>query len=113
MPWTSFIIDLNREETVETFYQKKLQKKKKKIKKSLELKKLHKEKAINYVKWKGYNDSFNSWIDRKRKVYMSEYFPKFKYLGANVKVELDLSNYSTKVMLRSKILKIKYLILLT
>ena len=69
--------------------------------------------AINYVKWKGYNDSFNSWIDRKRKVYMSEYFPKFKYLGANVKVELDLSNFSTKVMLRSKILKIKYLILLT
>ena len=29
MPWTSFIIDLNREETVETFYEKELQKKKK------------------------------------------------------------------------------------
>ena len=24
---------------------------------------------------------------------MSEYFPKLKALGANVKVELDLSNY--------------------
>ena len=27
---------------------------------------------------------------------MSEYFPKSKSLGANVKVELDLSNYATK-----------------
>ena len=26
---------------------------------------------------------------------MSEYFPKPKSLGANVKVELDLSNYAT------------------
>ena len=27
---------------------------------------------------------------------MNEYFPKPKSLGANVKVELDLSNYTTK-----------------
>ena len=27
---------------------------------------------------------------------MSEYFPKPNFLGANVKVELDLSNYATK-----------------
>ena len=27
---------------------------------------------------------------------MIEYFPKPKYLEANVKVELDLSNYETK-----------------
>ena len=27
---------------------------------------------------------------------MSEYFPKPKSLGANVKIELDLSNYATK-----------------
>ena len=27
---------------------------------------------------------------------MSEYFPKTNPLGANVKVELDLSNYATK-----------------
>ena len=43
--------------------------------------------AINY---KGYDNSFNSWIDN------SEYFPKPKSLGTNVKVELDLSNYATK-----------------
>ena len=28
---------------------------------------------------------------------MSEYFPKPNYLEANAKVELDLSNYATKV----------------
>ena len=32
---------------------------------------------------------------------MSEYFPKPKSLGANVKVELDLSNYATKVDLKN------------
>ena len=32
---------------------------------------------------------------------MSEYFPKPNSLGANVKVELDLSNYATKANLKS------------
>ena len=31
---------------------------------------------------------------------MSEYFPKPKSLGTNVKVELDLSNYATKADLK-------------
>ena len=31
---------------------------------------------------------------------MSEYFQKPKYLGANVKVELYLSNYATKADLK-------------
>ena len=49
-----------------------------------------------YVKWKGYNNSFNSWIDKKDVVWMREYFPKPKSLGTNVKIESDLSNYPTK-----------------
>ena len=32
---------------------------------------------------------------------MSEYFPKPNSLGANVKVELDLSNYATKIDLKN------------
>ena len=32
---------------------------------------------------------------------MSEYFPEPKSLGANVKVELDLSNYATKANLKN------------
>ena len=31
---------------------------------------------------------------------MNEYFPKPKTSGANVKVELDLSNYATKADLK-------------
>ena len=31
---------------------------------------------------------------------MSEYFPKPKSLGANVKIELDLSNHATKTDLK-------------
>ena len=32
---------------------------------------------------------------------MSQYFPKLNSLGANVKVELDLSNYATKAGLKN------------
>ena len=32
---------------------------------------------------------------------MSEYFPELKFLGGKVKVELDLSNYTTKVDLKN------------
>ena len=49
-----------------------------------------------YVKWKGYDNSFNSWIDKKETVQMSEYFRVRKSSGRRVKVELDLSNYAKK-----------------
>ena len=45
-----------------------------------------------YVEWKGYDSSFNSWIDKKDVDQMSEYFPKLKSLGGRVKIELDSSN---------------------
>ena len=35
------------------------------IKKNLELKKRLKKGNKLYVKWKGYNNSFKSWIDKK------------------------------------------------
>ena len=38
------------------------------------------------------------WI---RHISINEYFPKPKFLGANVKVELDLSNYATKADLKN------------
>ena len=64
MPWTYVINDLKEEEIAGTFYKKKLQKKK--IKRSLELEKVIKRKGNKlYVKWKGYNNSFNSWILKK------------------------------------------------
>ena len=45
--------------------------------------------------------SFNSWIDKKDIVQISENFPEQKFYRENVKVELDLSNYATKTDLKN------------
>ena len=55
--------DLNGEEIIETFYEKELQKTNQK---EFKIKKAIKRKGDKlYVKWKGYDSSFNSWIDKK------------------------------------------------
>ena len=57
VPWTYDINDLNGEEITGTFYEKKLQK--------TNQEEFRIEKVIKlYVKWKGYDNSFNSWIDK-------------------------------------------------
>ena len=63
IPWTYVIIDLNGQEIIGKFYEKELQKTNKgkfRIEKGIKKKgyKLH-------VIWKGYDNSFNSWIDKK------------------------------------------------
>ena len=55
-----------------------------------------------YVKWKGYDNRFNSWINKKDLIIkMSEYFPKsFRSFGRSINVKVDLSNYVTKQILK-------------
>ena len=63
MPWTYFIKDLNGEEIVGTFYENKLQKANQK---EFKIEKVIKRKGDKlHVKWKGYNNSFNSCIEEK------------------------------------------------
>ena len=63
VPWANVINDLNGEEIVETFYEKELQKT---SKKESRIEKVIKRKGDKlYVKWKGSDSSFNSWIDKK------------------------------------------------
>ena len=63
VPWTYVINDLNGEEIIGTFYEKELQKTNQK---EFRIGKVIKRKGDKlYVKWKGNNNSFNSWIDRK------------------------------------------------
>ena len=63
VPWTYVISDLKGEEIAETFYENGLQKTNQK---EFRIKKVIKRKGDKlYVKWKGYNNSFNSWIDKK------------------------------------------------
>ena len=63
VPWTYVINDLNGKEIVGTFYQNELQKT---DQKEFRIEKVIKRKGNKlYVKWKGYNNSFDSWIDEK------------------------------------------------
>ena len=61
VPWTYVINDLNGEEIAGTFYEKELQKT---IQKEFRIEKAIKRKDDKlHVKWKVYDNSFNSWID--------------------------------------------------
>ena len=61
--WTNVINDLNGDEIIGTFYEKELQKTNQQ---EFRIEKVIKRKGDKlYVKWKGYDSSFNSWIDKK------------------------------------------------
>ena len=61
--WTYVISDLNGEEITGTFYEKELQKTNQE---EFRIETVIKRKGDKiYVKWKGYDNSFNSWIDKK------------------------------------------------
>ena len=63
VPWTYVLNDLNSEEIIGTFYENELQKTKQN---EFRIEKVIKKKGDKlYVKWKGYDNSFNSWIDKK------------------------------------------------
>ena len=67
MPRTCAINDINGDKITGSFYERELQKKKtKKKQKELRNEKVIKRKGEKlHVKWKGYNNSFNSGIDKK------------------------------------------------
>ena len=63
VPWTYVVNDLNGDEIMGTFYEKELRKR---SQEEFRIEKVIKRKGNKiYVKWKGYNNSFNSWIDKK------------------------------------------------
>ena len=63
VPWTYVINDLNGEEIIGIFYEKELQKTNQKEFRIVKVIKRKDDKL--YVKWKGYDSSFTSWIDKK------------------------------------------------
>ena len=103
VPWTYVSSDLNGKEIDRTFYEKELQK--------ADQAEFRDEKVIKrkgdklYVKWKDYDNFFNSWTDKllySKYIKMSEYFPKlYEPFGGNISVKLYLSNYATKADLKS------------
>ena len=96
---------MNGEEITGSFYEKELQKtsqKEFKIEKVLQ-----REGDKLYIRWKEYDNSFNSWIIKKRssckqRIKMSHYFPKpFRNFGRNINAKVDLSTYATKTDLKN------------
>ena len=62
VPWKYVISDLNGQEIIGTFYEKELQKSNQQ---TFRVEKVTKKGNKLHVKWKGYDNSFNSWIDKK------------------------------------------------
>ena len=63
VPLTYVINDLNGEEITESFYEKELQET---SQEKFKIEKILKRKGDKlYVKWKGYDNCFNSWINKK------------------------------------------------
>ena len=63
-PVTYKLQDLNDEEIKGTFYEPELQKTKQQVFRIEKV--LEKGKNKSWVKWKGYSDKFNSWVDNKK-----------------------------------------------
>ena len=63
VPWAYVINDLNGEETIGTLYEKELQETNQQRIRTEKVTKRNGNKL--HVKWKGYDNSFNSWIDKK------------------------------------------------
>ena len=63
VPWTYVTNNLNGDEITGTFYEKELQKT---SQEEFRIEKVIKRKGDKmYVKWKGYDNSFNGWINKK------------------------------------------------
>ena len=62
VPWTYAINDLSDEEIIGTFYEKELQKTNQQ---GFRIEKVIKREGNKlYFKWEGYDNSFDSWIDK-------------------------------------------------
>ena len=92
--WKYVLEDLNREKNFGAYYVKKLQKTNQT---KFRVEKLIKRKGDKlYVKWKGYYNLFNTWIDKNISLHKMSYFPEPDTRSkSNMKFELDLSSYAT------------------
>ena len=101
-----FVISkIENKEIIGTFYEKELQKTNQK---EFRIEKVIERKGDKlYVQWEGYDNSFNSWIDKKDLVLlhcikMSQYLPKpYEPFSADINVNVDLSNYAKKADIKN------------
>ena len=82
VPWTNIISDLNGKQIVGTFYEKESQKKNRWInQRECIIEKVIKRRGNKlFVKWKEYNNSYNSWMDKeKMNISQNQNFQKQLY----------------------------------
>ena len=93
--WTYVVSHLNSEEITGRFHEKESQKT---SQEKFRTEKILKRKGNKlHVKWKGYENRFNSWIEKNDLIEKrSQHFPKLLIFGGNINVKVDLSNYETK-----------------
>ena len=99
MPWRHLIEDLNREEIIGAFYEKKP---KKSNQKEFGIEKVIKRKGNKlYVKWKGLIILLTIALIKMIQSYKMSYFPELFTNKNKLEVELDLSNYANKSDLKN------------
>ena len=106
--------DLNGEEIIGKFYEKELHKTNQK---EFRIEKVLKKKGDKlYVKWKGYDNSFDSWIDKKDLVYYCRYSSyKMSNLFQNLMkhlVEILMLKLIFQIMQQKQIFKIFHVLIL-
>ena len=69
VPWIYVVSNLNCEEIVEMFYEKNLQNKNQTQFRHEKATKRKGDKCVRYVKWKDYDNSLNSWINKKNLIF--------------------------------------------
>ena len=99
VPWTYVINDLNGEEIIGSFYEKELQKTNQKEFRMVKMLKGKGDKL--YVKWRGYDNSFNSWI-YKKDIYFSKPFKSRE----NIKLKLIFLIMQQKLILKILLMQI-------
>ena len=102
VPQIYIINDIYDDKNVGTFHGKESQKQ---IQKEFRIEKVIQEKGAKlYVKSKGFDASFNSWIDKKMLLYKTSYYfaKRHERFDGDISVNLDLSNYIIKADLKEE-----------
>ena len=96
------ISNINGKKIVGTFYEKELKKTNQDFKVEFKVEKVIKRKDDKlYNKWKGYDHSFNSWIDKNISLYRISYFPE-PHTHSKIKIEAD----TQQMLIHQNLLKI-------
>ena len=98
VPWTYIIEKINGKRIFQTFCKKELQKTNQ-AESTIE-NVINEKREKLYVKWKGYDNYLNSWIDKKDIVIENNSPEPYALSKNKMKLQSDFSSYATKSNLK-------------